>query len=74
MAGVLAERRASSERLVGPSHEYEVRLLTGQFNSSISDLDQATRRLPENYPTEAYDLMHKKWVGARRKAWSGIGG
>ncbi len=74
MAGVVVERRVSPERSVGPSHEYEVRLLTDQFNSSTSDLDKATRRLPDNYPTEAYDLMHQKWVGARKKAWSGIGG
>ncbi len=70
MATVI-ETRVSPERSFVPTPEYEVRILTGQFDSATYEMDKVTSRLSQENPVpiEAYGVMHRKWVGARTKAW-----
>ncbi|MBI2026016.1 MAG: hypothetical protein HYT06_01400 [Candidatus Levybacteria bacterium] len=64
------ERGRVPEASFTPMQEYKVRLLTGQFDTSKYDVRLATRLLPENNPSRAYEVMHETWMSARKRAWA----
>lgn len=75
---MVAERRPISpdiergEPLVDMPKAYQIRLLSGEFNSGehFGNLSEIRERVKQNNPTKAYGIMHTKWDKVRTTEWA----